>query len=78
MTLVIDAHLKKHETPYLLGGNVSYADLAFVSWSSNYKGLMPEWDFEKDAPHFADWKRRLEERPAVKDVLTREQFQRPT
>ena len=76
VTLVIDAHLKKHGTPYLLGDRVSYADLAFVTWQAKYETrLIPEWDFEKEAPVFAAWRRRLQERPTVKDILSRDQFQ---
>lgn len=79
MTKVIDAHLKKHGTPYLLGDKVSYADLSFITWQRGYKeSLVPDWDFEKEAPLFAAWREKLQERPAVKDILSREQFQRPS
>ena len=78
VTLVIDAHLKKHGTPYLLGDKVSYADLAWITWQAKYEtGLIPEWDFKQEAPIFAAWRQRLEDRPAVKDILTRDQFQTP-
>ena len=75
---MIDAYLKKHGTPYLFGDKVSYADLAFVPWQGKYEThLMPGWDFENEAPTFAAWRKRLMERAAVKDILSREQFQMP-
>lgn len=70
---VIDAHLKKTNQPYLVGKQVSYADLMFVPWNSMLGFLMGEEFVEegwkREFPVCWEWHRRLVERPAVKKVL---------
>ena len=78
VTGVLDAHLKKAGTQYLIGDKVSYADLAWVPW---YRGVfgpflaIKDWDAEKEVPHFWKWFQSLLERPAVKKTIEREEFQ---
>ncbi|KAL1626094.1 Transcriptional regulator ure2 [Diplodia seriata] len=76
VTGVIDAHLKKQGTPYLLGDNISYADLVWVPWQSFYPMFgFDDWDWKTEHPSFAAWNERLAERPAVKKVYAKEEFQ---
>jgi glutathione S-transferase len=78
VTMVVDAHLKKHGTPYLLGDKVSYADLSFIPWQKSYSTyLIPEWDYAADAPNFAAWRERLMAREAVQKIYAMEGFQFP-
>ncbi|MCJ1249869.1 glutathione S- transferase, nitrogen catabolite repression regulator [Trapelia coarctata] len=66
---VIDAHLKKTGTEYLVGDKCTYADLAWVTWNALLGWLVPELDVQKEFPVFAKWNERLVNRPAVKKVL---------
>jgi glutathione S-transferase len=66
---VIDSHLKKQGTPYLVGDKATYADLAWVTWNSLLGWLMPDLDVAKEFPEFHAWNERLASRPAVKKVL---------
>lgn len=70
---VIDAHLTKTNQPYLVGKQVSYADLMFVPWNSMLGFLMGEEFVEevwkREFPVCWEWHNRLVERPAVKKVL---------
>ncbi|KAL1639649.1 hypothetical protein SLS58_007708 [Diplodia intermedia] len=76
VTGVIDAHLKKQGTPYLLGDKISYADLVWVPWQSLYPIFgIDGWDWKTEYPSFAAWNERLAERPAVKKVYAKEEFQ---
>ncbi|KAF2231814.1 glutathione S-transferase [Viridothelium virens] len=66
---VIDAHLKKQQTEYLVGNKATYADLAWVTWDVMLGWLVPDLDYQKEFPLFAAWHARLVARPAVKKVL---------
>jgi len=66
---VIDAHLKKTGTEYLVGNKCTYADLAWVVWDALLGWLVPGLDVQKEFPVFAKWNQRLMERPAVKRVF---------
>lgn len=68
---VIDSHLEKAGTPYLVGDKCTYADLSFVTWDMMIGFLMQDeikagWKMEEHAPHWYAWHQRLMERPAVK------------
>jgi glutathione S-transferase len=77
--LVIDAHLKKQGTLYLLGDEISYVDLAFIPWQRTYSTmLIPEWDFVAEAPVFAAWRERLDTRESTQKVFAMDMFQFPT
>jgi glutathione S-transferase len=63
VTSVIELHLVKQGTDYLVGDRVTYADLMFVSW---YKTLRDYPDFElKKFEKFFAWTERLFNRPSV-------------
>jgi glutathione S-transferase len=66
---VIDAHLKKHGTEYLVGDKCTFADLAFLSWNSLLGWLVPDLDTAKEVPEFHAWNERLMARPAVRKVF---------
>ncbi|KAH7061319.1 glutathione S-transferase [Macrophomina phaseolina] len=76
VTNVVNHHLKKSGTPYLVGDKLSYADLAWVPWSNAYGFLIPEWDWQTECPEFAAWHKRLAERASVKKVMAKEEFQK--
>jgi glutathione S-transferase len=76
VTGVIDAHLKKTGTPYLVGEKISYADLAWIPWYVSLgEFLTPGWKFEEELPHFAAWRKSLLDRPAVKKIYAMPEFQ---
>jgi len=68
---VIDAHLKKTGTEYLVGDKVTYADLSFIPWFWLIlyppfvmgEGFPQEW--ETQFPHAWAWNQRLAARPSV-------------
>jgi glutathione S-transferase len=66
---VIEAHLKKTGSKYLVGDKCTYADLAWVTWNNLLGWLVPDLDVQKEFPGFAAWNARVCERPAVKKVL---------
>ena len=65
---VIDAHLKKQQTDYLVGNKITFADLSFIPWNALIGRLTPSLNL-KEFPAFEAWNQRLVERPAVKKVL---------
>jgi glutathione S-transferase len=77
VTGVIDAHLKKTGKPYLVGDKISYADLAWIPWFRFLGGqiLLKDWNFAEEFPHFAAWKKSLDERPNVVKIYGRPEFQ---
>lgn len=76
VTGVIDAHLKKQKTRYLVGDELTYADLAFIPWFINVgKFLLPEWNYTSEFEAFAEWFAELEARESVKRVLALDVFQ---
>ena len=67
---VIDAHLKKQGTEYLVGSKCTYADVAWVPWDAFVEKLMGEsFDMKKDYPLTAAWHERVTSRPAIKKTL---------
>jgi len=66
---VIDRHLKKQGTEYLVGDKCTFADLAFVMWHQTMPRLVDGWDYQTEMPAFHAWNERLQSRPAVKKVL---------
>ncbi|KAM0540819.1 hypothetical protein ACHAPJ_013489 [Fusarium lateritium] len=68
VTGVLDAHLKKQGTGYLVGDRITYADLMFVTWTYIFEERYPgDFDFSKFGDYTA-WMSKLRERPAVKNV----------
>lgn len=70
---VIDLHLKRTGSEYLVGNKCTYADLSFITWNIVATAVVGKagWDFDPAAklPHFDRWMKNLIERPAVKKVL---------
>ncbi|KAL8711978.1 MAG: hypothetical protein Q9220_003674 [cf. Caloplaca sp. 1 TL-2023] len=57
---------------YLVGDKCSYADLAFIPWSTLVPSLLggvEKDEIARDAPHYNAWMDKLTARPAVKKVL---------
>ena len=70
VTKVLDSVLAKNGGGYLVGGKCSYADLSFIPWALFVPGLgIPDFDIEKECPHYSAWLKSLTERPAVSKVL---------
>lgn len=63
---VINSHLKKQGTEYLVGDKCTYADLAWVTWDALLGWLVPDLDIAKEFPLFHAWHEKLMARPAVK------------
>lgn len=68
VTGVIDAHLKKQGTKYLVGDKLTYADLAFVPWYNLMPLLIADWDWKAQYPVFGAWFEGLRERKSVQTV----------
>lgn len=67
---VIDAHLTKQGTEYLVGDRVTYADLMFILYFTNMLAVMaPEVD-TSEWKQYTAWLGRLCARPAVAETLT--------
>ena len=66
---VIDRHLKKQGTEYLVGDKCTFADLAFVMWHQTMPRLVDGWDYQTETPAFHAWNERLQSRPAVKKIF---------
>ncbi len=70
VTGVIDAHLAKHNTDYLVGDRVTYADLMFLPYIKSLATVIaPEIDLRPWGKHNA-WVDRMSARPAVAKVLS--------
>ncbi|KAG6278061.1 hypothetical protein E4U47_006274 [Claviceps purpurea] len=67
VTSVIDGHLKKHKTQYLVGDQITYADLMFVPWAVVVVALAKLDLSEYDA--YSAWFKRLTDRPTVAKIL---------
>lgn len=65
---VIDSHLKKQGSPYLVGDRITYADLMFVCWTYIFDERYPEEFDLKGFTGYNAWMARMKERPAVKKV----------
>jgi len=73
---VVELQLKRSGKPYLIGDKVTYADLAFIPWFNMVKSfLTPDWDYASELPLFNAWLEKLLERPSVKTIYGKEEFQ---
>ncbi|KAG6001353.1 hypothetical protein E4U21_004429 [Claviceps maximensis] len=68
VTGVIDAHLRKNKTDYLVGDRVTYADLMFVPWAVLIVDFVKDIDLSRFEAYSA-WLKRLTDRPVVAGVL---------
>ncbi|KAF7511884.1 hypothetical protein GJ744_003117 [Endocarpon pusillum] len=68
---VLDTHLQKGRTEFLVGNKCTYADLAFVPWALLVPVIAEDSpiDVEGKYPHYDQWLKRVCEREAVKKVL---------
>ncbi|KAF9889450.1 hypothetical protein FE257_007352 [Aspergillus nanangensis] len=65
---VLDGWLETHD--WLVGGKLSYADFAFVSWQNIAQGMLADEGFKADEfPHVAAWMERMNSRPKVKVLI---------
>ncbi|KAI9725345.1 MAG: glutathione S- transferase, nitrogen catabolite repression regulator [Chrysothrix sp. TS-e1954] len=65
--MVLNAHLEKEATGWLVGGKCTYADLSFLPW--NYLAiidLLSKDESLADAPHFKKWHEAMMIRPSTK------------
>lgn len=76
VTGVLDGYLAKQHVeagsggPWLVGGRISYADLAFVSWQNIISMVIGSDEFNpNDFPHVKKWLDTMTSRVAVKTVL---------
>ncbi|KFY81566.1 hypothetical protein V500_11296 [Pseudogymnoascus sp. VKM F-4518 (FW-2643)] len=65
---VVELHLSRTKTDYLVGNNYSYADLAWTTWNQLIGWLAADIDVKKDFPLFAAWNDRIQSRPSVLKV----------
>lgn len=67
---VIDEHLAKQGTDFLVGDKATLADLAFVPWNHAIPWLMNDgFEWEEEFPTCYAWHQRLISRPAIERVL---------
>lgn len=71
---VLELQLTRAKTAYLVGEEVSYADLMFVPWFLALDRTLPEGtNLEAEFPKFAEWWGRVSGRESVKKAIeTRE------
>lgn len=75
VTSVLEGHLKEQKEknaggngPWLVGGKMSYADLAFIPWQ-RLVGMMLEGYKAEEYPLVKEWLGKMTERKAVKSVF---------
>jgi glutathione S-transferase len=69
---VLDTHLKKQGTGYLVGDKCTYADLAFVTWHvliPYITGEERKIDIEGKYPEYDAWMKRMCAREAVEKAM---------
>lgn len=69
VTGVIDAHLKKQGTEYLVGDRVTYADLMFVPWATGILGVANQYIDLSGFKAYNTWLARITSRPPVARVI---------
>lgn len=62
---VLEKELTDNNKEWLVGGRVSYADLAFVVWNWMLHKVPQVDGWREDFPRVAEWDRKLNERPSV-------------
>lgn len=68
---VIDRHLGKTGTGWLVGNKCTYADLSFITWNMMIPFIMGEEATKKimdSSPNFKKWNDTMMARPAVSKV----------
>ncbi|KHN97233.1 glutathione-s-transferase theta, gst [Metarhizium album ARSEF 1941] len=69
VTGVIDAHLKKHKTAYLVGDKVTYADLMFVPWAVAVSSIAGDLLDLSGFDAYDAWMDKLKGRPSTAKIL---------
>ncbi|PLB45059.1 glutathione S-transferase Ure2-like protein [Aspergillus steynii IBT 23096] len=65
---VLDGWLESRE--WLVGGKLSYADFAFVSWQNGAGRMLKDEGFDEDEfPNVKAWLGRMNERPTIKGLI---------
>lgn len=65
---VLDRWLATHE--WLVGGKLSYADLAFVPWQNAVQKMLPDEGLNADDfPHVKAWLEKMNSRETVKELI---------
>lgn len=62
---VLEKELTDNNKEWLVGGRISYADLAFVVWNWLLQRVPQLQDWREEFPRVAEWDRKLNERPSV-------------
>ncbi|KFY32223.1 hypothetical protein V493_00393 [Pseudogymnoascus sp. VKM F-4281 (FW-2241)] len=62
---VVELHLSKAKTDYLVGNTYSYADLAWTTWNQLIGWLAADINVKNDFPLFAAWDEKIQSRPSV-------------
>ena len=71
---VIERHLRKQGTGYLVGDKVTYADLAFIPWNELLSTVIgKDFNLEAEAPNVAAWHEKMKQRASVKKAYARKQ-----
>lgn len=73
VTGVIDAHLKKQKTEYLVGDKLTYADLMFIPWAVAVSTLVKEKLDLSGFEAYDEWLGKMTSRPAVAKILKERQ-----
>lgn len=71
----VEAHLREHR--FVAGETFSLADIDLLNFCSFVIDWMPELVSAKDVPAWAEWRARMNERPAVKAMRARTNFDVP-
>ncbi|KAL2177665.1 glutathione S-transferase [Thermothelomyces heterothallicus CBS 202.75] len=66
---VLDSQLRRRKGPFLLGPNISYADLTFVPHYLMRSLFVAGYDPAIEHPDFAAWSERLKSRPSVQKIV---------
>lgn len=70
---VIDNHLKKQGTEYLVGNKYTYADLSFIPWFKLAPAAMENQEahgkWAEQYPKFGAWWKKISTRPASEKTI---------
>ena len=68
---VIDSHLARQGTPYLVGERATYADIMFLPWIRVLRIAVPEFNKSQweDMTYYRAWVDRMYARPAIVKAL---------
>ncbi|KAH7367784.1 glutathione-s-transferase theta, gst [Plectosphaerella cucumerina] len=68
VTEVLEAHLAKQGTDYLVGDRITYADLAWLPYYNSWQRIVPNGNID-DLKLVQAWLDRMRSRPAIAKVL---------